>query len=151
MASATLVWDSEFELGIDIIDEQHRTLFDYFEKIESMINDSNVCHTELEYLVRGLIDYAIYHNSYEEKLMEDAGYPMLEPHHLVHEEFRRRVKGYEQQMEAGEDLIKIARRVRIDIGMWLVNHIKREDRHYVSHVKKHLAGGVKGMLSKLFS
>ena len=35
-------WSSEFETGIDIIDQQHRRLFDYFAEIEAAIADELV-------------------------------------------------------------------------------------------------------------
>ena len=34
-------WSSEFETGIDIIDQQHRRLFDYFAEIEAVVREFN--------------------------------------------------------------------------------------------------------------
>ena len=39
----------------------------------------------------GLMNYAISPNTFEELLMEKAGYPMLDTHHMVHETFKKRV------------------------------------------------------------
>ncbi|MNP84929.1 hypothetical protein D3C76_1844530 [compost metagenome] len=54
-------------------------------------------------------------------------------------------------MKKGEDHFRLAREVRSDIGLWLTNHIKRDDKHYVPFVKKSLDGNfVSRMLGKFF-
>ena len=48
--------------------------------------------------------------------------------------------------------MKVARDIRTDIGLWLINHIKREDKHYAPYVKKSLDKGfVSKMLGRFFS
>jgi hemerythrin len=144
-----IVWSSEFVMGIDIIDEQHRRIFDYLNEIEQAIVARNV--SQVEQVVKSLIDYAISHNTFEESLMAKAGYPMLDAHHEVHEAFKARALGYEQRFSAGEDPFRLARDVRTDIGLWITNHIKRDDKHYVPYVKKSLDGNfVTRMLGKFF-
>lgn len=47
--------------------------------------------------------------------------------------------------------MRIARDIRNFIGLWLINHIKREDKHYVPYVKKKLDRSfAKRMISKIF-
>lgn len=69
-------WGPEFETGIDIIDEQHRRIFDYLLEIDHAVTTHHA--EEVEKVVRALIDYAISHNTFEESLMEKAGY-LLHP------------------------------------------------------------------------
>ena len=71
----SLVWSPEFETGIDIIDSQHRQLFDYLEQVEEAIQAEDP--SRVEEVARGLVHYAISHNTFEESLMAKAGYPML--------------------------------------------------------------------------
>ena len=142
-------WSSEFETGIDIIDQQHRRLFDYFAEIEAAI--AAEASEQVSLIVRGLIDYAISHNTFEESLMEKAGYAMLAAHRQVHEAFRERANNYAVRLDQGADPMRVARELRVDIGLWLINHIKREDQHYVPCVKKSLDHGfVSRMLGKFF-
>jgi len=146
----SLSWSDDFVIGIDIIDEQHKRLFDYFDEIEHCIktnDDSNI--TEI---CRGLIDYAISHNTFEESLMKQSGYPMTDAHQQVHEAFKARAYGYLERINDGANPMKIARTMRTEIGLWLINHIKREDKHYAPYVKKTLNQGfVKKMLERFFS
>src|SRR5699024_11853262 len=87
---------------------------------------------------------SIIHNSFEESLMRSAGYPVLDAHHQVHESFRKRALNYKSRLEKGENPLVIAREARTDIGLWLMNHIRREDKHYVPYVQKFLNKQDKG-------
>ncbi|MBV2132937.1 bacteriohemerythrin [Pseudomonas sp. MAP12] len=142
-------WTADFETGIDIIDDQHKRIFDYLKEIDQAIAIKSI--RQIEYVIKSLIDYAISHNTFEESLMEKAGYPMLEAHHQVHERFKERAHSYLDRFSGGEDPIKLAREVRGDMGLWLTNHIKRDDKHYVNYVKRNIEGSfVTRMLGMFF-
>lgn len=142
-------WSDEYATGIDIIDEQHKRIFEYLTEIDHAIKAQSLA--DVENVVKAVVDYAISHNTFEESLMEKAGYPMLDAHHKVHESFKARVNGYLERLNSGEDAFRLAREVRSDLGLWLTNHIKRDDRDYVPYVKKSLDGGfVSRMLGKFF-
>lgn len=142
-------WSAEYATGIDIIDEQHKRIFEYLAEIDHAIKAQST--SEVEYVVKALLDYAVSHNTFEESLMEKANYPILDAHHQVHEAFKARAAGYAERLNSGEDHFRLAREVRTDIGLWLTNHIKRDDKHYVPYVKKSLDGGfVSRMLGKFF-
>ncbi|MFC3606709.1 bacteriohemerythrin [Stutzerimonas tarimensis] len=142
-------WSDEYETGIDIIDEQHKRLFDYFNEIDACIASGEA--DKVAQVARGLIDYAVSHNAFEETLMEQAAYPMLEAHRKIHATFAERAEGYLDKLNSGSDPMKLAREIRVDIGLWLINHIKREDQHYAPVVKKSLDQGfVSRMLGKIF-
>ena len=92
MTTPKIEWSSDFETGIDLIDDQHKRLFDYFTDIQHCIERGD--GSQVEPLCRGLIDYVLSHLVFEESLMEQAGYPMFEAHRRVHDAFRRRVDDY---------------------------------------------------------
>ncbi|MGI6407313.1 MAG: bacteriohemerythrin [Gammaproteobacteria bacterium] len=145
----TLTWSDDFKTGIDIIDEQHQRLFEYFAEIQSAIAEED--EGKVEAVCRGLIDYAVSHNTFEETLMQSADYPHFEAHQAVHHAFRERAYGYLERLEQEENRMKVARTIRTEIGLWLINHIKREDQHYVPYVKRSLDRGfVARMLKRFF-
>lgn len=142
-------WSQEFETGIDIIDEQHKRIFEYLTEIDEAI--ANKATGEIERVIKGVIDYSISHNTFEESLMEQARYPLLEAHRKVHERFKERAHAYGRRFESGENPIRLAREIRSDIGLWLTNHIRRDDKHYVEDVKRSLKHSfVQRMLGKFF-
>lgn len=147
--SFVISWSPEYKTGIDIIDEQHKRIFEYLGEIDHAIKTQST--SAVEYVIKSLIDYALSHNRFEEGLMEKAGYPLLEAHQRVHESFKIRAQTYNTRLASGEDHFRLAREVRTDIGLWLTNHIKRDDQHYVPFVKRSIEGGlVSRMLSKFF-
>lgn len=147
--SITIDWSKEYETGIEIIDEQHRRLFEYFTEIDHCVESGDA--DKVSEVARGLIQYAISHNSFEESLMEKAHYEMLDAHRKTHASFAERAEGYVKKLDSGTDPMKLAREIRVDIGLWLINHIKREDKHYVASVKKSLDQSfVSRMLGKIF-
>src|SRR5699024_12361676 len=129
-----LTWSDDYILGIEIIDKHHRQLFSYFEEIDKAITmaDSNT----VTVVVNGLVNYAIYHNTLKESVMEKANYPLTQAHRQIHETFKARATKYLQRLEAGDDPFKIAEQVKVYIGLWLISHVKQEDRDYVPYVKK---------------
>ncbi|MDP2504199.1 MULTISPECIES: bacteriohemerythrin [unclassified Oceanobacter] len=141
-------WIPEFETGIDIIDSQHKRIFEYILEVDRAIlmQDSDA----VKQIAGSLIDYSISHNAFEETLMERANYPILAAHAKVHEAFRDRALSYNQRIENGEDCFKVAKEVRSDIGLWLTNHIQRDDKDYVPYVRKSLEGGFVGRMVKRF-
>jgi len=136
MHTLDIAWSEDYATGIDIIDEQHKKLFEYFAQVDSMTHTGS--EDDIRYIVKQLLDYAISHNSFEEGLMEEAGYPMAASHKKIHDAFKERALSYEQKINNESNPKKLAREIRIDIGLWLINHIKREDRHYVNDVKAYL-------------
>ena len=149
MSTLSISWSPEFETGIDIIDQQHQRMFAYLEEINHAIatNDGG----EVEKVIRELIDYSLCHNAFEESLMEQAGYPMLEAHRDVHLAFKVRAHSYAFQLSQGNDPLRLAREIRTDIALWLTNHIRHEDQHYVVFVKRSLCKNfVSRMLTRFF-
>lgn len=143
-------WSADYATGIDIIDEQHKRIFEYLDEIDHAIKTHTA--SEVEHVVKSLVDYAISHNTFEEALMERAGYPMLDAHQRVHESFKTRALAYSRRLENGENAMRVAREVRTEIGLWLTNHIKRDDQHYAPFVRKSLEGGfISRMLGKFFA
>ncbi len=141
-------WLPEYETGINVIDSQHQRIFEYLLEVDNAIRQQD--QQVVQQVVRSLIDYSISHNAFEETLMERADYPILTAHAKVHEAFRNRALSYEKRIEKGENCIKIAKEVRSDIGLWLTNHIQRDDKDYVPYVRKSLEGGFVGRMVKRF-
>lgn len=129
-----LTWSDDYVLGIDIIDKQHRQLFSYFEEIDDAIAMAD--RKTVAVVVNGLVNYAISHNTFEESLMEKANYPLTKAHRQIHQTFKARAEKYLLQLEAGGDPFKIAEQVKVYIGLWLISHVKHDDRDYVPYVKK---------------
>lgn len=126
----TVYWTPQLELDIPEIDAQHKRI---------VLLANQMCEaaqkrdkTAVAAVIEGTVDYTLSHLKYEEELMREAGYGLLQAHAWVHEQFIRKVQGLQERSKAGEDVTKELYTV---LTGWLINHIGREDRGYVNSVR----------------
>jgi len=134
-------WDGSLNTGITTIDQQHRGILDFINKlhIAAIKGDRDI----VENVLTDLIDYTVSHFAFEEKLQQQHGYPLASAHKKVHDNFVAHVNKYKQRHSNGED---IAHSLSGDLVIWLTNHIKIEDQDYVPYCKKPIG---KGLLSSI--
>ncbi len=133
-------WDPSFSVGVDVIDNQHKRIFDYINLLETAVREKD--QSGIKHVLDEMVDYTLTHFSFEESLMEKGDYPYYDAHKHVHDSFAARVSGYREKFEKGEN---VGQRLLSDLRIWLTNHIKRDDRDYAPYVQKTLkkddAGG----------
>ena len=128
------VWTEQLNIGIDVIDQQHRRIVEYINQLDDA-RTNGLSQDEIIWLMNELVDYTISHFGFEESLQEDAKYPFINAHKKVHELFTKRIAEYQIKAERGEDVTKALNSLLVT---WLFNHIKRDDSDYVETVKAHL-------------
>lgn len=149
---AKFVWTDQLNVGIEVIDQQHRRIVEYINQLDDA-RSNGYSREEIGYLINDLVDYTISHFGFEESLQEEANYPFLKSHKKVHELFTKRVSEYQTKFTQGEDVSKALNSLLVT---WLFNHIKRDDVDYVASVKQHLLRQTdavdkkKGLFARLF-
>ncbi len=131
---ALLVWQNEYNIGIDVIDRQHMRIGVLINRLH-LAQQKNLERSGVAMVIDELVDYTLSHFAFEEELLEESGYPFTQAHKRVHEIFVRRVNEYRMRFQAGED---VAEELRGLLSRWLINHIRGEDRSYVDCVKRHV-------------
>lgn len=150
---AKLFWTDQLNVGIEVIDNQHRRIVDYINLLDDAMASGQKRET-IGQLINDLVDYTISHFGFEESLQEEAGYPFIKAHQKVHGLFVRRVADFQARFDSGEDIAASLHSLLIN---WLLNHIKHDDADYVESVKKYLhqqhdyVEKKKGFFSRLFS
>ena len=127
---AVLQWEADLDTGIEEIDNQHRRIVDYINRLYELRGTPD--RAALSDVIAETVDYTISHFAFEEEMIEDAGYMFSGPHKRVHELFTRRVAEMQSRFEAGED---IAHELHGMLSRWLFHHIRNEDHSYVDAVK----------------
>lgn len=124
-------WNPELDTGIQVIDNQHKRIVDYINKLDdaNRTGDPELTETALA----GLVDYTSTHFAFEEELLEKSGYPFLKAHQKVHRMFMKRVNNSVERARHGEN---VAPELLNMLRVWLISHIKGDDRDYVEAVKK---------------
>lgn len=134
---AHLEWSNSLDTGISVIDEQHKRIVDYINELYDA--QQTLDKRRVGEVIEELVDYTVSHFACEESLMEQAGYPFLEPH--------KKVTKFVGRFEAGED---VAGELLTMLQRWLINHIRNEDGDYTEIVRRNMKDlkGDGGFLSR---
>ena len=123
---AIFEWDNSIALGIPTIDEQHKALFGWMNKLSEAIKSGDSSE-EAEEVIWKLINYVTEHFGEEERLMLSCGYPGLVAHRKEHDLFVARLReiqvNFVDRHEMGKSVLDF-------LVEWLVCHIKGTDQGY---------------------
>ncbi len=128
---ALIDWTDEFKTGIESVDNQHRKLVEIVNKFDEAAKKGKGSRIMNE-ILNDLIGYTTEHFADEEKLMEDAGYTNLKQHKSQHRQLLQKVERL--QFEFDQQGKRITTEVRDFLKYWLINHILKEDKAYVSAI-----------------
>jgi len=127
------VWDDIFSVGNELIDSQHKRLFDIGNRFHAAL-ERRAPRIELMELFNELVEYTGKHFADEEQLMRDCRYADYDRHKTNHEKLVKQVLAYKHRLEGSEPE---AERYAIDfIKTWLTCHVLGMDRNYSDCVAK---------------
>lgn len=117
-------WDKSIEIGIPIIDDQHKELFRIGRRIDQilLINLTGVNDDQLLSIVCELRDYITYHFYYEEAFMHDINYPNFLSHKNSHDNFKSIINTIDY-----DNLYSSLKSLKELITMWVFEHILVDD------------------------
>jgi hemerythrin len=130
---AYIEWNDNLDTGIEVIDNQHKRIVEYINKLEDTRENHSM--EEVGVVLDELVDYTLSHFAFEESLMEEAEYPFINAHKRVHQLFVKRVSDYLQRFKMGED---ITEELHNTLKAWLINHIRNDDNDYSEIVRTNL-------------
>ncbi|MDR0974175.1 MAG: hemerythrin family protein [Ruminococcus sp.] len=126
----------DLETGNNLIDTEHRQLF---QAINGLLEACNAGQgrANVEKTVKFLMEYTAKHFADEEKLQQASKYPDYPNHYKIHEGFKKRVAEIGAELNAKGPSIILVSKVNSDIGDWLINHIRTQDKKLAEHIKTH--------------
>lgn len=131
--SISLVWNDDFKLGIEAIDLEHKTLFDHFQKLYSLMHDDKG-HEYFEELLDFLKNYVKTHFENEEKYQEEINYPLIASHKEAHRTLTKKlddlIVAHVNKEITDIDLI----RINLFLQDWLIHHVLIEDQKISDYV-----------------
>jgi hemerythrin len=130
----TMLWQDKFELGIPLIDEQHKTLVGYIETTKELIQDAEDgidCYDEIARVLGELESYTVEHFKEEEALMKKFNYQNLNQHAMEHANFVAKVHVF-LETDIDENQIPVLEEMVVFLLDWLVGHILNSDKKYAS-------------------
>lgn len=127
---ARIEWTGEMEIGIRVVDGQHRRIVDYINDLDAISGTGD--RTTVARILDDVIDYTFSHFAFEEALMEEAGYEFLPVHQDTHQAFRARIDALKAEFDTGRD---VGGKLAELLGTWLINHIMHDDASYAGLVR----------------
>lgn len=122
-----IMWTSDLATGIDIIDAQHRELFDRVNRLlEACVSRRGA--EEVLATLRFLENYVIEHFGMEEEVMRMSGYEGLEQHRGLHADFRSTISGLVSEVETNGTGLNMVVQVNRLVVDWLNQHVRKADR-----------------------
>ena len=122
-----IIWQPEYNLGIPIVDEQHRGIVSIINSLYYGIQNKH-CNREnvLMPVINMIFDYTRIHFSTEESFLEMLNFPYVKQHHELH-------------CELIDTLSKVSKKSLLDdepyqfiefLKKWFIDHICDKDRKY---------------------
>lgn len=130
---AALKWQQDMATGIGLIDDQHKVIVDYVNRLSDAVDALD--SMQVEDVLGKFAAYLKRHFEFEERLQQEAGYPFLDAHHRLHANFFARLENYRERFRHGED---VTGELRCMLADWLVDHLKYDDKDYVPAVSESL-------------
>ena len=127
-------WTPDLNTGIPDIDEQHKQMLHHINDFYEAANAKD--KERMAIVLFDLINSTLAHFQYEEALMEQAKYPLLEPHRRVHKNFIDKLMALHEKLQTMETTDDIAVLLIDSLDGWLFRHIRINDKGYTNSVNE---------------
>lgn len=119
-----ICWDESLSVGIDVIDEHHRYLFDLVNDLIDVVANK-LGARELGRVLKALGQYALVHFQAEERMMQQYSYPRLDIQIQQHQNFLERMKEFNEELHQNPLIAQFE--ILVYLRDWLIAHIRDED------------------------
>ena len=118
-------WKSYYKIGNELIDNEHKKLFDI--AIKAIDYESENVRAHIKETIKELYEYMHTHFKDEEEYMKSIGYPGLYDHSILHDKIIEDMTIFIKNIPSMK--IEVFERTLIEyMDIWLINHILFEDR-----------------------
>ena len=120
-------WDDKYKVGHNLIDSQHKQLFDIADKLyEVAYKKEPYRDIDISLILQDLARYVNYHFSCEEELMRDNDYAGMENHCNIHSTFKTYVTTLVSDFSRVQAVDM--KKLYDFVCTWLIEHIGSEDK-----------------------
>lgn len=125
-------WDSQYEMGIGIIDEQHKELVRITGQLSDLLTNAvqgEDIYDEMVEIIGALTEYTVYHFKYEEELFEQFDYEYKESHIAEHNKLIAEIQSLDLRA-VDEDQVTYGKKILKFLITWVFKHISGSDFLY---------------------
>jgi hemerythrin len=127
-------WEKSLETGNEMIDTQHRELFRAINELLRACENGEG-EANLKKSLDFLTEYTIKHFFDEEQLQQKYQYPDYTNHKGYHDGFKKVVRDFSVKLIMQGVSDSLIQDVQVQIGGWLVSHIKGQDVKVAAHIR----------------
>ncbi len=126
--SNQLVWQERFNIGVDVIDKEHKKLFNVLNKLFVYGKEEEKSQWVCQEAIKYFRDHSIQHFSEEEEYMASIHYAGLETHRHIHNNFREKTLPLleSELIRTGYSMEAVDHFLGVCAG-WLIGHTLIED------------------------
>ena len=117
-----IIWKPEYNLGIPIIDEQHRGIVTTINSFHYGMQNNHV-HEMLLPIIEMIHDYTHIHFKIEESFLTKCSFPNSESHHMLHQELIAKLNEVGRKSMIDKDPYQFMDFLK----QWWIDHIRNED------------------------
>jgi len=130
---AYIEWQSDYSVGVAVIDEQHKHFVGILNKLYEIIQDSKT--SELDSITKELAQYTKKHFDTEENYFKKFKYKYADEHIAEHERLITEVDEFFK--ESGENRLIRSFELLEFLEKWLVGHLATMDKSYTKCFNEH--------------
>lgn len=124
-----LHWKDDYAIGVEIIDEQHKHLFEIGNKIYDLLENYLLDdkYDKIVTIIKELGDYTKYHFKTEEDYMLQIRYPKYFSQKVEHDDFIKKIEEIDlKDLDQNQD--KHIRDILTFVFKWVLEHILKKDK-----------------------
>ena len=126
-------WKEDYVLGVELIDNQHRKLFEIANKAYVLLKDDlrSDKYNQIINIIEELKDYTIFHFNSEEQYMMSIGYKKFLSHKVEHNDFIEAINNVNlNKIDKNQDAYILE--LLQFVVKWIDEHILKQDKQIVS-------------------
>lgn len=127
-----LDWDEDLASGDDLIDRQHKELFELSGRLVAA-REGSMAPDEVRAALAALREHAVAHFVAEEAILLQHAVPGTERHVASHDEFRKLMERCE--LHAGDTQGDTLVRLLDELEEWIRGHVRNEDREALAFLR----------------
>jgi len=126
-----IVWSKAYEIGHDLIDQQHQTLVNMINELNRIVAGQG-SRADTAIILSKLVNYTVFHFGAEEEIFKNSDYPDTDAHIEKHEDLVQKITEFQEAFENNE--ADVSDELLEFLTDWLTNHIQGTDRGYKEYI-----------------
>ncbi|NLZ54953.1 MAG: hemerythrin family protein, partial [Thermoanaerobacteraceae bacterium] len=126
-----MLWKDQYELGVSLIDTQHKELFRRVESFMQVLRSSDSWDkkiSQIDETLEFMKKYVVEHFRDEEEYQRSINYPGYEAHKQIHNGMVKYVLEVSKQYEKSKYNEDLMQQFGGKLLAWLINHVAAEDQ-----------------------